>query len=306
MRKFLSGIGAFFLFFGFIIGLSYFFNILIIKFSDLFRMDPSTHILILGDSHTKYAIDDSQLQHAINFSNDADSYYYSYLKLKAIKRKNRQIDTLLLAFSPHNLERSTENKWLLNSAYIKSRFRFYHNLMSVDDLRDLIELRAKDVMLNVPSIITYPIHVLRKGDKLYGGYSHLDHDNLQAEIKRKSNTPKSDSTYENAELEMKFLNKMIAFCDLEGIKLILLDTPIYFSEETHESFSNLFRANYSNVQFLDMCNFKMQSDCFGDLTHLNAKGAQLFSSYMNSRGLGGLIRQSKLDSLYFTSDNLEK
>ena len=290
MGKFLLGLGSFFILFALLIFSSYCFNILLLRKSNLFEVHASKHILVLGDSHTKYAIDDSRIPSIINFSDDADSYYYSYLKLKAIKEKSPQIDTLLLAFSSHNIEHETEVKWLLNPIYIKSRFRFYHNLMSASDLNSLIKLKAKDVFINLPSILTYPLHLLRKGNELYGGYEDLEINDLQGAIKRDSlkNIGKGESAYKYAELEIVYLDKIRTYCKQEGIQLILFSTPIFQENNNQAAFSDFYKSNYAGTLFIDMSKFKLQSDCFGDLIHLNKKGAGIFSDYINYQGLSNL------------------
>ncbi len=290
MGKFLLELGSFFILFALLLFSSYCFNILLLKKSNLFELHASKHILVLGDSHTKYAIDDSRIPGVINFSDDADSYYYSYLKLKAIRKKNAQIDTLLLAFSSHNIEHETEVKWLLNSIYIKSRFRFYHNLMSASDLNNLIKLKPKDVLINLPSMLTYPLHLLRKGNELYGGYEDLEIDDLQGAIKRDSlkNIGKGESKFEYAELEIMYLDKIKTYCKQEGIQLILFSTPVYHSDNKQAPFNDFYKSDYSETLFIDMSKFNLQSDCFGDLIHLNKKGAGIFSDYINDQGLSRL------------------
>ena len=42
------------------------------------------NILILGDSHTENAINDSIFSNSLNYSASADAYIFSYVKLKAI------------------------------------------------------------------------------------------------------------------------------------------------------------------------------------------------------------------------------
>jgi len=293
MGKFLSGVGSFFVLFAFIIFSSYCFNIFLFKKSNLLKVNPSNHILVLGDSHTKYAINDSLIPEVINFSDDADSYYYSYLKLKAIKGKNPQIDTLLLAFSAHNIEHDTEVNWLLNSTSVKSRFRFYHNLMSASDLSSLIKLKTKDVMINLPSILTFPLHWLRRGDKLYGGYEDLEIDDLKGAIKRDSikSARVNGSGYKYSELEIWYLDKIRTYCKQEGIQLILLSTPLYQQDRNQASFHKFYLSNYSETLFIDMSKFALQSDCFGDIVHLNKKGALLFSDYIKEQGLSRLLKR---------------
>jgi ABC-type sugar transport system permease subunit len=92
--------------------------------SNYFILNKNINVLVLGDSHAKYALDDKILKNTCNLSTDADSYFYSYLKLKELNKKNIQIDTLLLSFSQHNISKSIETMWLFNSEHLKNRLKF--------------------------------------------------------------------------------------------------------------------------------------------------------------------------------------
>jgi len=89
-------------------------NYSLLMFSNSFNLNKNVNTLILGDSHTKYAFNDQLMINTYNFSQDADSYFYSYLKVKQISKENIQIDTVLLSFSQHNIHKCIEKNWLLN------------------------------------------------------------------------------------------------------------------------------------------------------------------------------------------------
>ena len=57
-------------------------NKLLFNYFKPFSFDDNINVLILGDSHARFAFNDSVLVNAINLSNSADSYFYSYQKLK--------------------------------------------------------------------------------------------------------------------------------------------------------------------------------------------------------------------------------
>ena len=38
--------------------------------------------------------------------------------------------------------------------------------------------------------------------------------------------------------------------------------------------------NYSNIKFYDFKDMELPDSCFGDLDHLNYKGAKVFSEYL--------------------------
>ncbi len=114
------------------------------------RIPPDKNILILGDSNTESAINDTILDNSINLSHSADPFFYSFLKLRKILPANNHIDTVLLSFSPHNL---FKNDWTFNEKHIHSRFGQYYPLMTIEDIRFLSKGNLRAVLTSSPSII---------------------------------------------------------------------------------------------------------------------------------------------------------
>lgn len=268
-----------------------------IKNCDYFILDKNVNILILGDSHTKYALNDSIIKNSYNFSDDADSYFYSFLKLKEIKKKNKQIDTLLLSFSQHNIDENIETSWLLNSSQLFSRLRFYYPLLDKEDFIFLLNKRPEDVLSNLFTQIMNPVYYIKKGKSKFGGYGKLDHDNLKQEIFKANMAQKSTkSEFKEASIEKKYLGDIRKFCRENGIKLIFINPPLHKTINANENNLLIFYKKYfSDVEFLDYSKLKIPNDYFGDLVHLSPKGSVFFSKliekkeswnlFINKRGL---------------------
>lgn len=262
-------------------------NSIIINYSNLFVLDKKVNILVLGDSHTKYAINDNLLDNVSNYSEDADSYFYSYLKLKILKKKNNQIDTLVLSFSEHNISKSIEDRWLLDSKHLKSRLMYYYPLFNKDEISLLLREKPKDLLLNLFSQILSPVYYLQKGDKVYGGYEDLNIDNLEMEIMKQRNNEinKEKIIFSVSDIEKKYLSKIKQYCAMNDITLVLLNSPVHKMKKNNlENLYEYYRENFSGVVLLDYSNLNLPDAFFADLVHLNPQGSTYFTMLLKTNG----------------------
>jgi hypothetical protein len=266
------------------------FNKVLINYSSIFVLDKQVSVLILGDSRTKYSLNDKILSNTCNFSNDADSYFYSYQKLKMISKKNKQINTLMLSFSQHNIDRSIEKSWLLNSAYISERNQIYYALQNWEDVFFLAQRMPREMFTGLFSQVLYPKKLL-KGRTLYGGYSDLDHIRLNKAIEKYNQRDLSkEEKFSESPIEKVYLEKIKEYCQANGIKLILINTPLYKILQEDQSNLNSFYAKYfSDVPFLDFSKLEMPDSCYGDLVHLTPAGAEYFSKFIEKKGINNLL-----------------
>lgn len=259
---------------------------------NLFKLTNEKHVLILGDSHTKYSLNDDSLSSFSNFSDDADSYFYSYIKLKQITYKNPQIDTLILSIGLHNIDQEIEERWLMNDKHINNRFRKYASLMDFSEIEFLVSKKPLQFISNIPSILFYPGYLLLQGDKIYGGYSDLKILNY---TKAKTNhildlkKDKAD-VFQKSKLEIYYLNKIIKFCQTKKIGIILISTPLSpIIQNDNEQLYQLYREEFSDIPYLNMSNIYSDSTYYGDLVHLNKFGAEKFTLKFKTKGLSELL-----------------
>lgn len=266
------------------------FNTLIINNYLGYKIEPNKNILILGDSHTEYAIDDSILKNSINLSHSADSYFYSNLKLRKMKKENPQIDTLFLAFSNHNLLTDYDDRWLFNTAHIKSKLRIYTDLMSFSDFLFLFKANPSAVMQGIIELPKYSLKLLIKGnlrDRGLGGFKATNRNRLKEDInQRKKN--KTQRKLEYSKYELNHFFSIVNFCANNNIELILISTPIHqeynkMKGKEIQLLNNFYNAKLSHIKFLNFTEFDIPDDSFQDLDHLNAKGARLFTEFLMPR-----------------------
>ncbi len=280
--------------------LSTFINYILLSNNNTFRINEKVNTLVLGDSHTKYALNDSILSNTFNLSQNADSYFYSYLKLKQVDKKNEQLDTVLLSFSQHNIHKCIENRWLLNKKHLKSRLQKYMPLLSVDDYRFILNNRPSMAISGLFSQIVYPAYLLMGGNK-YGGYEGLKHDLLKEEIdKQKKNGYRQEyKSFNDSPIETIYLQKIVQYCKTNDLTLILINPPLYKTlHNKQHGLYNYYEMNFSNTIFLDFSKLEMEDSYFGDLVHLTPSGAKYFSELIKNEKLLNIENARTRNILY--------
>ncbi len=260
-------------------------NKLILKEVDPFVLDSNVNVLILGDSHTKFAFNDKILSNTKNFSNSADSYFYSFQKLKQIVKYNSQIDTVLMSFSKHNLDKDIETRWLFNSSHLRHRLKLYFPLLNMDDMMFLFENKPMDLLSGFFNQIYFPIYV-QDGEERFGGYEKNYENVLKSQIEKfKKGESFNDSVFVEADSEIKYLNKIISFCNSKKIHLILISTPLHkVLHDQEKDICGVYKKYFSDIPYLNYSSFEMGDSCFTDLVHLNTCGAASFSKKIKSEG----------------------
>jgi hypothetical protein len=286
MKNFVSYCLKFLGIFSSICLVSLFFNYLLINYYG-YEIKKDQNILVLGDSHTEYAIDDNVFKRSINLSHSADSYFYSFLKIRKLKKENPQIDTLLLALSNHNLLIEYEERWLFNTAHIKSKFRIYTDLMSFSDFLVLFKSNPSAVIQGIIESPKYSIKLLFRGglkERDLGKFQSSQRNSLEKDIEyRKKNM--NQRALEYSQIDTKYLFSITEFCDKNNIELIFVSTPIHpeyikLKGEEIQLLNDFYSSNLTKYKFLDYSQFDVPDNYFQDLDHLNAKGAKFFTAQL--------------------------
>ncbi len=292
MKKFVKNLLIFSTIVTIIFALTVISNFYLIKSESLIKSNQKK-IIVLGDSNIECAIDDSIFFNAQNLSASSDSYYYSYLKIKKILNNKNNIDTILLAFAPHNI---FDNGWLLSESHIYTRFATYYPLMNWDDFSFLFFSKPKAVISAFPRIIKQSIINFDNKfnppikDFTYGGFDRIER-NVLPEVRKKlikgEKMPffKIPDNFEIAKKEVLYLNKIINLCNSKQKVLFLINTPkrielLNYPKYGVKEFNAFYLKNYKSVHFIDLSKMDIPEDCFGDFVHLNSKGSKLFSNIL--------------------------
>jgi hypothetical protein len=255
-----------------------------------FKVAKNKNILVMGASHTAYAIDDSIFTRSINLSQCGTAYLYSYLKIKKVLENNPQIDTVLLSFGYSAVIYGAQR--LQKEEAFKAQVPTYISLLEKDDFR---AYKDKDALLQ--SIFAVPIqkggvvlYYFQKGKALFsykdlkiGGYLKSDRQKLQADIDMQQYENMTTELPQESAAEKDYLLKIVNLCKEHRVKLILIHSPTYQPDVYgHLDKLEAYRQKYlKDVAYVDYSGFKFPSDsCYGDIRHLNYKGAAIFSQYL--------------------------
>tara|TARA_R110001583_G_scaffold58230_1_gene173833 strand:- start:2414 stop:3295 length:882 start_codon:yes stop_codon:yes gene_type:complete len=246
------------------------------------KIEMNKNILILGDSQTQFSLNDSILTNSINLSESADTYFYSYVKLKRLIPENPQIDTLFLSYSYHNISKTQDN-WLKSQNINGFKFPLHYFLMDFDEVIFLIRQNPKAFFTFYFHSFKFNFgHLMRffKNENLnnfgIGTYTGTNENKLQLNLNTTHNL------CDVGNIDLKYLDKIVEICSANKVKVILIATPIYLFKGTDcpffEQVLNARVSTYQNVSFYNYSNFKLKQTCFKDASHLNSEGAAIFSS----------------------------
>ena len=252
-------------------------------------------ILFVGDSHIECGINDSIFPNGINLGRSAESYYYSYIKLRYILSKQPQIETVFISYSFYNLTKQIEKRWFSNMEHINSHFKYYISMIRLSELIDLVTTNYKGVSktwfytiketfqnlirLNTPNVLD---------NKIYGRYVKHAEDNIIKDIAVLDTTQFYDHPDFNvlSKIESKYLLKISTLCKKNDVELILINMPV------HQKFKTIFEDNKIYYEFrenhlkciklLDYSDYQIPDDGYLNCSHLNIKGSNLFSQFLKS------------------------
>lgn len=273
-------------------------NYVLVKIKGIY-IPKNKHILILGDSNMQMAINDTIIKSGINLSESADSYFYSYLKLREVVSKNSNIDTVLISFAPHNI---FDNGWLLDDKNIYSRFKMYYPFMQWEDFYFILSKNPHALLTAIPAI---PVSAfknfyteLRGRNFYYGSFVQLKRNILkEVQLKLKNGEPlpffKIPTKFSPSSEEQIYLDKIISLCEKNKIKLYLINTPkreelLNYAKYGVDQFDKLYDSKYANVDYLDLSKIKLNDEDYGDFVHLNSSGSTQFSQFIAKEGFAKL------------------
>jgi hypothetical protein len=251
-----------------------------------FQLPPDKHILILGDSHIECAIDDNIYQEAANVARSGTPYLYSYCKLKKFLNENKHIDTVLLSFHYPALRSHIDERWILGENPMLHRIPSHLTLLSKEDIAVFSSKKMRLFKSVFHPPYTVALKFIIKGGRIsykdldMGRYLKLDRNKLQEDIARQQEKqPEAEGI---SPTQKEYLLKIAGLCKFRNVELILINPPTY----KPEIYGNLDKLNdYHNtylpeVTYWDYSAFPLPDDGYGDIGHLNYKGAEIFSKYL--------------------------
>lgn len=268
-------------------------------------------IVLFGHSHPECAFNDTLIPGFKNLSHSAESYFYTYQKVKKVLSQNPQIETVLIEYSNNQIDEKMDD-WTWGYKYMSNMFPQYASFMDKADIGVLIKNNPNDLM-NCTSVLTR-MNLLRIFTFNYnftntiGGYLRIKN-SLASSIKPALNTAANETTGATglhlSEVNIQYLQKIIEYCHNMHKKVYLVRSPQHKSYEylkNEKDFIRIKNIKFAAVAFLDFNNFPLKDSEFADPGHLNYKGAAKFSAWFNSMLNSGLLNKGKNQSWVYNAN----
>ncbi len=253
---------------------------------DFIKNDVNT--VVLGPSHLECAWNDAIIPHSLNLCASGNSLGACYNKLKWVVEYNENsIDTVVLGCAINNF------------LYAKDVDidPYYEEINSKLDYKSFFKLLNHKSSFWKMLLTSFP--VFNRGG-FRGGYNYLvrdklDHPNLYDEVNRimaleeKEGELSEDFFKKNCAYQVYYLRKIRDYCREKNKILVIVHAPLYKIPDmiSDFGFTRLLLSELGDTQLLADYSRMVLPDTnyFGDLEHLNYRGAEYFSRYIAEHGL---------------------
>ncbi|MBK9099375.1 MAG: hypothetical protein IPM14_14920 [bacterium] len=277
------------LFFSFLLSIVIAAFILLNLYHELFlnevRLNSNINTVFIGDSHIQTAIDDRLIENSINISSTAESYYYSYYKLRRYLSSNPQIKRIYLGFSYHNFSNYYDD--YINGKHSVNVTSGFFFVLPIAERIKCLTWNAHQPIIYLKKIFTSDISKLLKIE--HEGYIN-NFKNVSAS-EEEMNKKLADQYYSNGKvngysnINLDYLDRIIALCKENKIELIFLSTPLH--PYYRERIPDVFRKKYNElkeskkIKLVDLSTFSLPIDCYiPDGVHVSQRGSVIISELL--------------------------
>ena len=269
-----------------------------IKKNASFKLNEDITNIIVGHSHSECTYNDSLIEKTINFSNSAESYFYSYSKIKKLVEHNKSVNTVFIEFSNNSIT-DRMNDWIWGDVYMSERLAIYFPFLSNEDLALLyrnnkssfINSTSKTFRNNIFKTITSDFDYTNK----IGGYTGLEGSEIDSLLLAYKKEPLVMNALNFDNKNLKYLEKIVEFLTSKEIDIYFIRSPqhkYYIDYQNEEYFLKFKDSVFSHVEFLDFNDFPVDNLEHKDFGHLNSSGAEKFSIWFNDLLKNGLLETS--------------
>ena len=270
-------------------------NTFLLNKSKYFKLSENINTLVLGHSHPECAYNDSLISNFKNLAKSGEAYFYTYIKVKKIISENKQIKTIFIEFEPGQIDKIMDS-WTWGDEHISDGFAKYSPLFECRELKFLWKKNSSAILSYFPKTFIKKmghniLSILKdkniESDNQFGGYNYIERAKLDSLLLAMENHPEITEEYIKpiiSNTNIRYLLKIINYCNQNGLQVLLIRSPIYkmygdaFSEK---EFKYILTKYFHNTEFLDLRNFPLKNDQYGDFGHLNYKGAKLYSIFFD-------------------------
>jgi hypothetical protein len=252
-----------------------------------YKVNPDINTLFIGDSHVRLAMNDSIIKNSINISQNAESFCFSYYKIKTLLNNNPSIRKVYLGLSYHCLSSYYDD--LIYGKYSDEIASRYFFILPFKEKINFIGYNLKSLQPFLKKTFNagrYNITV-KDNNYLFLGYYENPFNSFAAEEKSMDRRL-SEQFYTNGTLtpfsdfNISYLEKIIELCKEKKVTLVTLNTPLhpYYKSKIPEAYTKRYNeiisANHLAVE--DFHNIPLNDSCYTpDGDHVTTQGALLIS-----------------------------
>jgi len=263
-----------------------------------FKLNTNAKYLVLGHSHPECAFNDSLIDNFLNLSQSGESYYYTYFKAKKIIEQNSSVNVIFIEFTNNQINKSMNN-WIWKEKYMNHRYPKYSPFMNLSDKVILAKNNLSGYLNSTSLSFRHNFERIRNQNfdysKSIGGYLYLVRDKTDSLVNNIKKGYSQSGNFKVSENNLEYLSKIIDLCEEHEKKVILIRSPQhpkysgYFNEKNYQEIRNNL---FSSIEYLDFSKFPLDNSEFGDLEHLNHKGAKVFSNWFAQLLNMGILEKS--------------
>ncbi len=270
-----------------------------------YELPQNTRVLFVGSSLSSCGIRDFLITDSKNMALGGESYFYTYMKLKKLLEANPQIEYVFIDFMNRRVTQSSEHL-RFTDMYLESQFIRYNHLATSKQTREILEHNFLGYLSVQSTSLREKVYFMKRPYKNYpdalywGGNDFFEGSKLDSLIRSgDADLSKYNDVSTIGSDEIEYLQEIVNLCKSMRKNLVFMripsseENPYRNNEETFQSLKNKY---FSEITFLDFDKLPLSRDAYLDLDHLNNKGAENFSHFLNS-----IVK----DSLWIVSDKQE-
>ena len=273
-----------------------------------FSVSKEHKYLFFGASQIECSINDKLIKHSRNFAHSDEPYFYTFHKIKQILKSNNHIECILIDYNNTVLQSDLGREKIWGIKNINHFLPIYSPFMELEDLIFLFNSNPINTFNAMIRSYKFNFKRIIKMDflmnKIHGQFLSLNQNNLN---KKYDEQAIKESQKHISYLNISFLAKIIKLCKDRNVDIYLIrvplhgDYPVFNEEKLYQIKNNYFK----DVEFLDLINFPIKDEQFGDLVHLNNYGSTKFSLWINSLIEDGILdKNNKINIIKKSIENL--
>lgn len=246
-------------------------------------LEDDVTTVIVGDSHTMWAIDSSDIDKVENISLNAEGYVYTYYKLEHLLRSEPNISHVYLGFGYHNLS-AYYDEYIFGDQF-KGFIHRYIGVMRARDFSDVIVNNPKDMLTIIKNILQKGGSAgLKQQCTLYGSFPRekkMDtYSSSQMEKRILAQYFDDGKVIGISKSNLQYLEKIVSLLRDNSIEVTLLSTPLHkeyvelVPAEFKQRFDDFVIQNGLTVYGFEDLNLS-DSEFLPDGDHVNYNGALL-------------------------------